>query len=195
MFSFSLSSFSSFFVCGCRRPSSFALAGLRFFLRRLASRAAVGAVSVSVGGRCSGVPAVASSVLSFSSSASVAFGSGVVSLPSRVAGLSFSAFVPGSSSPSAFVSRSRALVSACASAGALWVSFPSSACPVGLPVSSSWVSSGSGSWSSLSLAAGSGCACLVFSPSGLPAFGWSGFSSLGSGWFFRPAGSVQLSLF
>ena len=188
-----LSQFSSFFICGSRCPSALVVAALRGFLRRLVSRASSGSVSVSVGACCSGVPAVTSSSLCGVSSASVRFGSGVVGLGSR-SGVSVSGFVPGSAAPGSFVARSVALVAACASSGGLWVSFPSAPPPVGLPVSGSWVSCGSGSWSSLSLAAGSGCPCLVFSPAGLPS-GWSGFSALGGGWFFRPAPAVQLSLF
>jgi hypothetical protein len=96
------------------------------------------------------------------------------------------------SGPAAFARRSAACVAA-VGAGGLWVSFPSGCCPAGLLPSRRWVSaSGSGSWGSLAVAAGSGLACLVFCPGGVPA-GWA-FSSLGGGWWLRPADGVQLSL-
>jgi hypothetical protein len=94
----------------------------------------------------------------------------------------------------------RAVVAAGVSAPALWVSFPSGACPVGLVPSGSssraFCGSGSGSWASLAFAAGSGLSCLVFGFA--PPAGW-GFSSLGCGWWFRGecawVSSSQLSLF
>jgi len=194
---FCLSSFSRFVVCGSRRPSASVVSAVRSFCRRLASPSFF-LRSVLVGGRCSGVPAFVSAVLcgsSSASSASLPFGSGLVPLGFvGSASGAVSALVPASVAPGSFVARSCSLVARCVASGALWVSFPSSPPPFGLPVSSSWVSCGSGSWSSLSLAVGSGCPALVFSPSGLPS-GWSGFSSLGSGWFFCPAVATQLSLF
>lgn len=133
-----------------------------------------------------------------------------VSVGSRagVPGVAFSAlpgvrlFSPGSS-PSrsaALVRRSCSLVSWSVRAGALWVSFPVRACPPALSPSGSWVSSGSGSWSSLALAAGSGCACLVFCPGwGVGSCApWPAFVSLGGGFWFCPAApptQKQLSLF
>ncbi len=87
------------------------------------------------------------------------------------------------------VLRSVALVRFVASAsgrsgGGVFVVFPSAACPVGLvPSSSSSVcfrGLGSGSWASAAFAAGLGVPVLVFSPVGVPAWG---FSSLGGGWF------------
>ena len=98
-----------------------------------------------------------------------------------------------------FAARSVAFVRALLSAGGLLLSFPSSACPVGLVPSASssrcFCGAGSGSWASLAFAVGLGVPCLVFSPAGVPA-SW-GLSSLGSGWFsFVPAPvPVQLSLF
>lgn len=97
-----------------------------------------------------------------------------------------------------FAQRSAAVVAAVAAAGSagLWVSFPSGRCPSGLVPCRSWrSSSGSGSWGSLALAAGSRVPCLVFSPAGVPG-GW-GFHHTGTGWFFlQPSvAAVQLSLF
>lgn len=99
----------------------------------------------------------------------------------------------------AFAARSVACVRAVASAGGCWVSFPSSACPVGLLPSS--LSSrcfggfGSGSWASLAFAVGLGVPCLVFLPPSVPCpVGWP-LVPVGGGWFvFRPSAS-QLSLF
>lgn len=99
---------------------------------------------------------------------------------------------------SAFARRSVACVSRVASAGGVWVSFPSSPCPPGLLPSSSssrcFSGSGSGSWASLAFAVGSGLPCLVFLPPGVACpSGW-GLSSLGGGWWqWLPP--VQLSLF
>lgn len=104
----------------------------------------------------------------------------------------------------AFAARSIACVRACSAAGGLWVSFPGSVCPVGLfPSASSsrcFSGRGSGSWSSAAFALGSGVACLVFAPAGVPS-GW-GLSPVPgcAGWFGcdrllgYPA-PVQLSLF
>lgn len=68
----------------------------------------------------------------------------------------------------AFAGRSTACVKAVAAAGGLWVSFPCSACPVGLLPSGSsskcFSGSGSGTWASLAYALGSGVPCLVFLP-------------------------------
>jgi len=98
---------------------------------------------------------------------------------------------------SAFARRSVACVSRVASAGGVWVSFPSSPCPPGLVPSS--VSSrcfsglGSGSWASLAFAVGCGLPCLVFLPPGVPAPSW--LVPSGGGWFSSVPAPVQLSLF
>ena len=91
-----------------------------------------------------------------------------------------------------FAARSVAVVGSVASAGGLWVSFPSSACPSGLVPSG--VSSrcfcglGSGSWASVAFACGLGVPCLLFLPAGVPfPVAWSlfGWVCLGGGvWFF-----------
>lgn len=87
------------------------------------------------------------------------------------------------------VVRSVALVRFVASAssragGAVFVVFPSAVCPAGLVPSSSpslcFRGLGSGSWASAAFAAGLGVPLLVFSPVGVPAWG---FSSLGAGWW------------
>ena len=103
---------------------------------------------------------------------------------------------------SAFARRSIACVQSVAAAGAsgLWVSFPASACPVGLLSSASsskcFSGSGSGTWASLALAVGLGVQALVFLPAGVecPA-GW-GFEPLPGlkGWFSSVRAPVQLSL-
>jgi hypothetical protein len=98
----------------------------------------------------------------------------------------------------AFAARSVACVRSVAPAG-LWVAFPSAPCPAGLlpsPLSSRCFSGlGSGSWASLALAIGLGCACLVFLPPGVPApVGW-GLVSPGGGWFRFVPRAVQLGLF
>lgn len=106
----------------------------------------------------------------------------------------------------AFAARSVACVRAVSAGGGLWVSFPSSPCPVGLLPSSSqsqcFSGFGSGSWASLAFALGSGVPCLVFLGQ-LPvpqAWGLSPVPGL-PGWFgccqvVAPAQSpVQLSLF
>ena len=97
----------------------------------------------------------------------------------------------------AFAARSVAFVQSLAADSGILVSFPSSACPVGLLPSASssraFCGSGSGSWASLALAVGSGVPCFVFAPFGVPR-GW-GFVACGGGWFsFTPA-TVQASLF
>jgi hypothetical protein len=105
----------------------------------------------------------------------------------------------------AFAARSVACVRAVSTAGGLWVSFPSSPCPVGLVPSSSqsrcFSGSGSGSWASLAFALGSDLPCAVFLGS-LPvplAWGLSPVPGL-PGWFGcsvvvgRPV-PLQLSLF
>lgn len=101
----------------------------------------------------------------------------------------------------AFAARSVAVVRAVQSAGGVWVSFPSGACPSGLAPSASssraFCGAGSGTWASLSFAVGLGLPCLLGAGEFEPPAVW-GFVSLGRGWWFRsapvPAG-VQLSLF
>lgn len=105
----------------------------------------------------------------------------------------------------AFAARSVACVRAVAAAGGLWVSFPSSPCPVGLVPSSSqsrcFSGSGSGSWASLGFALGSGVPCVVFLGSLPVPAGWGLFPLAGlPGWFGCAAvvgqpSPVQLSLF
>lgn len=106
-----------------------------------------------------------------------------------------------------FAARSVAVVLALAASGGLWVSFPSSPCPVGLLPSHNqskcFSGLGSGSWASLAFALGCGVPCLVFQGnisipagwdlSGVPGcLGWFGCSQvLGR----RQAVSRQLSLF
>ena len=102
-----------------------------------------------------------------------------------------------SSAPSALVARSVSFVSALsASSRPVLVSFPSVPCPAGLRPSARWVSVGSGSWSSLALALGSGVPVLL-SPSAVVPAWWSSVSAvrLLSGlfagfWLLRPASSV-----
>ncbi len=104
----------------------------------------------------------------------------------------------GFSGRGAFARRSQLCVEFVAATGGVWVSFPASACPAGLLPSASaarcFSGFGSGSWASLSYAAGLGVACLLFLPPGVePPAGW-GFVAGGGGWFFREAAAVQLSL-
>lgn len=99
--------------------------------------------------------------------------------------------------------RSGACVAAVASASGLWCAFPSAPCPPALspsPVLSACFSgAGSGSWASLCFAVGSGVACLVCLPAGVPPPLWFrafGFAPAGPlGFWFRPAPVVSLSLF
>jgi hypothetical protein len=98
-----------------------------------------------------------------------------------------------------FASRSAAVVAAVAAAGGCWVSFPGSACPVGLLPSASqsgaFCGSGSGSWASLALAIGRGVPSLLWLPDGVAApIGW-GLEALGRGWFVARPAAVQSSLF
>jgi hypothetical protein len=105
----------------------------------------------------------------------------------------------------AFAARSVACVRAVAAGSGLWVSFPSSPCPVGLVPSSSqsrcFSGLGSGSWASLAFALGSGLPCLVFLGSLPVPLGWGLFPvpSL-PGWFgcavvVGQPSPVQLPLF
>ena len=110
------------------------------------------------------------------------------------------------SGPGSLAARSVAVVRAVATAGGLWVSFPSSPCPAGLLPSASssraFSGSGSGSWASLAFALGSGVPCLVFlgsvpCPSGWglsPVPGWSGWFGCSVACGVRPP-HTQLSLF
>lgn len=89
-----------------------------------------------------------------------------------------------------FAARSVSLVRfVAASSSPLWVSFPCSACPVGLFPSSvasrCFAGFGSGSWASLAFAVGCGVRCLVWLPAGVVVPASWGFSSLGGGWWFR----------
>jgi hypothetical protein len=98
-----------------------------------------------------------------------------------------------------FASRSAAVVAAVAAAGGCWVSFPGSACPVGLlpsaSQSSAFCGSGSGSWASLAFAIGRGVPSLVWLPNGVSVpCGW-GFEPIGRGWFVSRPVAVQSSLF
>ncbi len=89
-----------------------------------------------------------------------------------------------------FAARSVSLVRfVSASSSPLWVSFPASACPVGLLPSSRsarcFAGFGSGSWASLAFAVGCGVPSLVWLPAGVVVPASWGFSSLGGGWWFR----------
>jgi hypothetical protein len=102
---------------------------------------------------------------------------------------------------SAFARRSAAVVAATVAAGGWWLSFPRSACPVGLLPSPSpsrcFSGFGSGSWASLALAVGSALPCLVFLPPGVAApVGW-GLSPLGGvgGWPVPPLPSSHFFSF
>lgn len=101
----------------------------------------------------------------------------------------------------AFAGRSTACVKAVAAAGGLWVSFPCSPTPSGLLPSKSsskcFSGSGSGTWSSLAFAIGSGVPCLVFLPSGIvPPPGWRLSPVVDCDhWFSSPPVVAQLSLF
>lgn len=69
----------------------------------------------------------------------------------------------------------------------VWLSFPSSSCPVGLLPSSNsskcFCGLGSGSWASLALASGCGVSCFVWLPPHVSFPSNWGFSSIGGGWF------------
>lgn len=93
--------------------------------------------------------------------------------------------------------RSLACVRSVGTSG-LWLCFPAHQCPNGLMPSSRgsrcFAGYKSGSWSAIAFALGSGLACLVFSPGGVPS-DWGLSAVDGSpGWFFRE-GVRQLSLF
>lgn len=112
----------------------------------------------------------------------------------------FSVSEVGFSGRGAFARRSQLCVESVAVPGGVWVSFPSAACPAGLLPSASaarcFSGFGSGSWASLSYAAGLGVACLLFLPPGVAAPACWGFVAGGGGWFLRPAvAAAQLSLF
>ena len=155
-----LSSASAVVVCGSRRVVP---PVLRPFLVLLASlRCAVAC------GCCGGVPALCR--LSVSRA--------VVFRASSFAGASVAARL---------VARSCALVRSLVGVpGALWCSFPLGSCPPSCRPGPSWCSCGSGSWSSLALAVGSGVPALVWLPASVR-FPWVGAVSLGSGWFFVPS--------
>lgn len=170
-------------VCGSRQPST---AGLF-----LASQVLLSVPPVpSACGCCAGIPLLWRSRFP---------GAGSVPQPAGRTRVfhcgSCSVFVAGRfpTRRSALVARSCQLVAWAAQRGALWLSFPSVVCPPALSSASScWVSTGSGSWSSLALAAGAGLSCLVF-----PVAGWSpwpGFVQISKFCFFR-AGLSQCSIF
>ena len=176
MFSASLfSSFHRFALCGFAGRAGIPVSSSAVVLARSVVRPvlSVSGASVGVGGGVGGLPALWASLVPASR---------------------LSVFAPSSPGPAGLVSRSCQLVAWCASAGGLWVSLPVRPCPPSLQPSSSWVSCGSGSWSSLSLAAGSGCSCLVFAPGWSQYSAWPGFSPVTGGWWFR-GGVSQLSLF
>lgn len=113
----------------------------------------------------------------------------------------FSVSSVGFSGRGAFARRSQLCVESVGVPGGVWVSFPATGCPAGLLPSASpsraFSGSGSGSWASLSYAAGLGVPCLLFLPPGVSEpMGW-GFLASGKGWFYRPATTRpnQLQLF
>ncbi|TAE23039.1 MAG: hypothetical protein EAZ92_15145 [Candidatus Kapaibacterium sp.] len=150
-----------------------------------------GARSVAFSGSRSVVPPVLASIVAcVSPRAFVAVGcaSGVdAAVRASVVGCSVfsAASFAASSWAGRLALRSAAVVRAgAARSPALVVVFPSGACPRGLSpspsVSGCFSGLGSGSWSSAAFAAGLGAPLLVFSPVGVPSWG---FSSLGGGWF------------
>ena len=207
-------------LCACfvRDSAALAVASSRDFLARFAPASPPPAGAVSAPTLPAGVVSALSSFprvgfsggRSVSSASSAAFaacvpavsGSVFVGCASGLDSLARSAFPSASvfsvssglfgSGPAAFARRSAAVVDA-VGAGGLWVSFPAFPCPAGLLPCPRWPrgARGSGSWGSLSLAAGSGLACLLFFPA--PPADW-GFVSLGGGWWFRPAPPMQPEL-
>lgn len=158
-----------------------------------------GAGAVGFSGSRSVVPACLGSVCAaVSPRALVAVGcAGGVDAAVRVSVLGASVFSAASFSASSWagrlVLRSAAVVRFVASAssragGSVFVVFPSAVCPAGLVpspvVSACFAGFGSGSWASAAFAAGLGVPLLVFSPVGVPSWG---FVSFGSGWFLLPA--------
>ena len=85
-----------------------------------------------------------------------------------------------------FARRSAALVGSCVAAGGVLVAFPAEACPAGLVPGFScgacFGGFGSGSWSSVALAVGSGGRVLLWLPAGAVPPAW-GFAALGGGWW------------
>ena len=181
-----LASFTSFGFGGCRRPSPVCVPAASALF------AGVGLVggcdSVSVLTSCgSGVPAAAVSE----------FSCATVFRASDFRGAGFRG---------SFAARAAALIrSLVGSSRPLWCCFPAVACPsvAAGGVGRSWLSCGSGSWSECRLAAGLGCAVLVFLPSGIePPMSWGQWSFVqssvvgGSFWFLpSPSEVVQGSLF
>lgn len=137
-------------VSGSRAPASGCRRAVQWALAQRAAGARV------VTGCASGVDALGRSVSSAVVLRASAFGSG----------------------PGACAARSVAVVRHVAGgAGALWLSAPGRACPVGLAPASSpsacFTGLGSGSWASLALAVGLGTRALVWLPSGVAApSGW-----------------------
>lgn len=101
------------------------------------------------------------------------------------------------------VARSIACVSACATSNSsgLWVSFPIHACPASIAPSpdsrACFNGSGSGSWSSLAYAIGSGISAIAFLPQGFrPLSYWNMQPVDGAlGWWQFQSGQIQLKLF
>jgi len=91
-------------------------------------------------------------------------------------------------SRSGFAARSVRFVRELHRVGGVLVSFPGRACPRRLSPSADsracFCGTGSGSWATLSLAAGLGVPCLVWLPGQLVVPARFGFVSLGSGWWW-----------
>ena len=150
-----------------------------------------GARSVAFSGSRSVVPPVLSAVCALvSPRALVAVGcAGGVDAAVRSLVCGCSVFPAASFSASSWAGRLALRSAAVVRAGAgrspaLVLVFPSGVCPAGLApsplVSACFCGLGSGSWASAAFAAGLGAPLLVFSPVGVPAWG---FSSLGAGWW------------
>lgn len=176
---FDFSQFLTFGVGGARRPSSSCPGAAGQFLAELRRLSVPGPQVLTSCGR--GAPALARS----------AFPACRLFSASEFSGLG----------RAAFAARAALMVRSLASQPSpLWVCFPGVSCPPGVAPSRRWAPCGSGSWSECSLAAGLGCAVLVFLPSGVVpprSFGaWSPVSaSAGGAWWFRAAPAPQASLF
>ncbi len=168
------SRFSSFVFCGSRSAPVSLLSFAGGLPRLLPAGSSVA---------CGCSPGVAGAVRGFFGLSGRGFfrSSSPVVSASR-SSLSLSVFVSSSSARASFVARSCRLVSFARSSSSLWLSFPSSSCPPGLVPSSSWSSVGSGSWSSLALAVGSGVPALVWLGS-VPAPSWLSPVPGLAGWF------------
>lgn len=149
---------------------------------------------VGFSGSRSVVPLVLSEVLSGVASGSVVFvgcargvdGAVRSALSGRCAVRVFRASAFGSGR-AAFALRSAAFVRALAAEGGVLFSFPGRACPVGLSVSADsracFCGLGSGSWATLSFAAGLGVPCCVWLPAGLSVPVSWGLVPVGGGWW------------